>query len=415
MRWTTIGLRPRQALLDRAEQPPVSCSQEPPPSSTSTARPAEVQPRDRDPGERDDLGSEPLDDLRSDLVVRRLGEYDRRELDQPPGGDPPTVNGLGDLERCPQLEVRGTARSRLVHGPAPSSLRAAAESAEADVVAAAPVAGDGPERWESHLAAVRRDADTVDAYPQTRRPPSLARCRRAGRRTCRCRRSCAPPSSMLRPHLQLELLGREVDARRKIWPISATRSRCGRALRSTTASSSIPCSRSRQASRPRWCGEDSGPRTCASSAPSARTSARSVFELPPSTARTTGSVRRRPPAGRARAAAPSSSTSSAASVIWPISGCVSSAFRAVTASRGDGCLGGQPLVRGDVLDEPEELGEKRCAAGAAQGPSDSIRAGKLDDVVVGEPGDRTSLRTSTTCTSPVPAASDATSAVAASL
>ncbi len=105
-----------------------------------------------------------VDDARRDRVGRRLGEHERCELDDAPLRDRARVHGLRQLERRPQTEVRG-------HGALERRVRAAPVLAagrghhrrQADVVAAAPVAGDRAERGEAGLPAVRRQAEAVDA------------------------------------------------------------------------------------------------------------------------------------------------------------------------------------------------------------------------------------------------------------
>ena len=66
----------------------------------------------------------------------------------------------------------------------------------------------------------------------------------------------------------------------------------------------------------------------------------------------------------------------------------------------------EPLVGLRVRDEPEHLGRQRIDRQRVRAVAID-RAGDLDHVVVGEVGDRAVVRTFTTCTSPVPAWSDA--------
>ena len=78
--------------------------------------------------------------------------------------------------------------------------------------------------------------------------------------------------------------GRSAPAIR-ISPTSATASRLPSSAARCAASRRRRSRTSMQPSMPRRCGELPGPRTAARTLPSAPTSARSVFELPPSTAR----------------------------------------------------------------------------------------------------------------------------------
>ena len=81
------------------------------------------------------------------------------------------------------------------------------------------------------------------------------------------------------------------------------------------------------------------------------------------------------------------SSSCSAIAYWPISGCASSAFFTSTGSRVSAARDREPLVRGDVLRQAEQLGrERRLRSGSAPGRVDARR--HLDDVVVREPGER---------------------------
>src|SRR6266852_5789521 len=120
--------------------------------------------RDRHARERDDLRREPVDDRRSDGVMRRLGEDEWRELDRARAVDAPEMNRLRELERRRQPEVRRDAllEARLRAAPVLAARRRVYGFLP-DVAAAAPVARGPAERGEPRVRAVRRDADTVDS------------------------------------------------------------------------------------------------------------------------------------------------------------------------------------------------------------------------------------------------------------
>ena len=77
---------------------------------------------------------------------------------------PAEVDRLGQLARRSRPEVRwnGVLERRL-RAAAVLAARRGHQRGETDVVAAAPVAGDRPERGEAGVPSVRRDADAVDA------------------------------------------------------------------------------------------------------------------------------------------------------------------------------------------------------------------------------------------------------------
>ena len=113
------------------------------------------------------------DDRGRDLVGGCLREDDGRQLDQPPAarsrrrGSPRRARAASRSRRG-----AGTACSRLVRGPRPSSLRAATnERREADVVPAAPVAGDRAERGEADVAAVGATPTQLMPAPHTTATP----------------------------------------------------------------------------------------------------------------------------------------------------------------------------------------------------------------------------------------------------
>ena len=140
--------------------------------------------------------------------------------------------------------------------------------------------------------------------------------------------------------------------------------------------------RSSAPSRPCSCGELRGPRTSASTRAVARaTSARSVFALPPSTASSSALIATAS-GDEARRRSPSTISS------CPISGCVSSALRA------DDAVARRPRPRPRAARTRRRAGRGRAApvpaapAAAAAAPSRVDARRHLDDVVVGQPGER---------------------------
>ena len=180
-------------------------------------------------------------------------------------------------------------------------------------------------------------APQTTATPQPRSVPARSTAKRVVARPT-IRRAQPRAADRL---LQLELLGREVDAgEQQLGDVgerlaAAREPRLARGLAEEASSTSrqpVDAEVVRRAERPAHEREHRARRS--------RTSARSVFELPPSTARTVR-VRWRSPAPRSAAGAPRPassrrSTSSAESAYWPISGCASSALRATTAVAGHG-------------------------------------------------------------------------------
>ena len=113
---------------------------------------------ERDAHERDDLVREPGDDARRDRVALRLGEDERRELDEAAPRDRAGVHGLGQLERGRKPEVRRHELLERRSRPAPVlTARRRPHGRGADVLAAAPVAADLAERRKAGLAAVGRE------------------------------------------------------------------------------------------------------------------------------------------------------------------------------------------------------------------------------------------------------------------
>ena len=148
----------------------------------------------------------------------------------------------------------------------------------------------------------------------------------------------------------------------------------------------------RHPSTPRWCGELCDPRTSASSEPSTRSSARYVFEFPPSTARTSGPliarapvrgepvevllVGREQPLDQLLRRPPLPDERMGEQRLARVGG-------VATECGGDG----EPLVGRHVLRRPEQF---RCERRLRQRDGDAVLDARrhLDDVVVGEPRER---------------------------
>ena len=143
--------------------------------------------------------------------------------------------------------------------------------------------------------------------------------------------------------------------------------------------------------RPRWCGELSGPRTSARAA----TVGTDEREIGLRVAAVDGEDDRRrhasaslPNCGRwRRPAASRLSTSSSSSGCWPISGCASSALRAIAGRRCRAASRRAARTRPRAARGRAAPGRAAPAeAGRGARAVDSRR--KLDDVVVGKAGDR---------------------------
>ena len=202
----------------------------------------------------------------------------------------------------------GTTRSRLVRGPRPSSLRAATkERLEADVVPAAPVARDHSERGEADAPSVGRDPDAVDAGAAHDRdsPPALVAGAKDGERVVADLDVVCPAARRDRCVHRVLLRG-EVDPReeelRHLKRARAVETGGGRRLVEQ------PLQERDRPVEPEVVRRGQRTARVRESAPSSRTSARSVFELPPSTARTTRSLIALPPCdGSSSRSAPRSS------------------------------------------------------------------------------------------------------------
>ncbi len=185
--------------------------------------------------------------------------------------------------------------------------------------------------------------------------------------------------------LQLVLLGGEVDSGQQELPDLRPPARCSRRRPAcSTASSKSRSSTSRQPSTPRWCGELSGPADeREQTRPSAATSARSVFELPPSTARTIGAVMPPP-------VFPPPQQALDELRVERVLADQRMREQRLARDRGvarHGRLSRQPLVRGDVLRETEQLGRERRLRQRDE-PAGLDARRHLDDVVVREAGER---------------------------
>src|SRR5204863_7744113 len=92
-----------------------------------------------------------------------FGDHDGGELDDPALLDLAVVERLGQVSRCVQSEMR---RHGLLEGRlrTPTVLAAGRrrDRRQADVIAAAPVAGHPTPRGVARLPSVGRDADAVD-------------------------------------------------------------------------------------------------------------------------------------------------------------------------------------------------------------------------------------------------------------
>ena len=187
--------------------------------------------------------------------------------------------------------------------------------------------------------------------------PAARRCPRAGRRTCRCRRDVVAPSR-----------GRVAQRCERVLLVAGSRRRRDAAARAAAGScgrrelgEQRRRSRSSAPSGPRWWGELPAPRATPSTAPSSRTSATSVFELPPSIA-SSEPHRRASSSSSERLEQRVDTRRPGRSADGRAAPCVPSTGSRVTAASAV-----EPLVGGDVLDEPEQLGRERRAAAAAHG------------------------------------------------
>ena len=336
--------------------------------------------------DRDHLVGELLHDPGRDIVPRGLGENDRRELDHAALRDPPSVDLLGERSRAVEpevprhgvLEARARPASVLAPGGYPERL-------EPDVVPAAPVAGDPAERREPNPAAVRRDADAVDARAADDRDAPAALGARAKDRECVVPDvHVVSPAALHERRTEGVLLRGEVDPgeedlrrgerRRAVPPRRAERlveqllEQHDRLLEAEVVRRGLRAADVREQGAVLADERDVGLRVAAVDREEDPVAHR---DTPDTCA---GSSRRR------------DSISSPVSASWPISGCASSAFRAVTVSRVTAASRSEPLVRGDVLDEAEELRRERPLRERRR----AVRAdlgGKLDDVVVRKPRD----------------------------
>ena len=329
-------------------------------------------------------------------------------------------SGRGGSPRPARSASRGRSApgprcSSAVFGPRPSSLRAAADTrGEADVVAAAPVAGDRAERGEARVPAVGRDADAVDpgAADDRDAPAALGPGAQDGEGVVADERPRSPSRARSTRLAQLVLLGREVDAGEQELRDLGDRSVAESAAPARARLGEEAVEHVERSRRGRGgAASCAGRATSASTAPSARDEREvglrvAAVDGERRAARSRGPRRRtaagalRPPRAAARRAPrPARTGRSADARAAP---CARSTGSPVT--RG---LDREPLVGGDVLDEPEQLGRERRLRQRLD-PSAADARGHLDHVVVGEARRACpSLRTSTSCTSPSSATSDA--------
>ena len=390
----------------------------PPPSMTSTASP--VSPR-RSSATR---ASATTSSARRSTIsaatasVGRLGEDERARARSP------TRTGSRDdgsprraATGCRSPKWAGTARSSDVRGPRPSSLRAAALTrGEPDVVAAAPVAGDRAERREAHLAAVRADADAVDAgAAHDRDAPAARRCRRGAPRTCRSRRSSVAAQPAGRRALRASSpssAGKSTPASRNT-PTSPRRGVVARRRpRCATASSSSAVEHVQAPARGRGGAASSAARARARAARRRRgASARSVFELPPSTASTSAVAHRSAPGARERGRCARRPRAALEQLVGGLP-LADQRVREERLARVDR-VAAERGARPRAARRPRRAGRGRAAraraapAAAARRRRPRSRAGTSTTSSSASPASVPSLRTSTTCTSPVPAASEA--------
>ena len=135
-------------------------------------------------------------------------------------------------------------------------------------------------------------APQVTATPQPRSVPA----RRTAKVSLRTRTRLAQPRAAAASCASCSSTGKSTPAR-KSSPASAT------SCEAPAASSRRSSITSSDRFRPRWCGELAGPRRSAITSPCTPTSARSVFELPPSTASASRLTLMAPPPARPRTCA----------------------------------------------------------------------------------------------------------------
>ncbi len=328
------------------------------------------------------------------------------------------MHRLGHIGRRPKPEVGGHgALEDRRRPPAVGAARRRGQPGEPEVVAATPVPGDRAQGREPRPRAVGPDAHAVEPAPQTIATPQprSVPARRTAKVSLRDRDATRPASPLQRLE-QRPLLLRQIGARHEDLADVGTPP-CRRAARDSWPRPRSRSRTSRKPSTPRRCGELPGPRTAARTVPSEPTSARSVFELPPSTASPTrGLIRtpppvsgpttpRRPPGARA-AHRPSRTRRSAdgpGARAAPARGSRVVAASAASRSYAATCW-----------TSPRSSGASgRCGSGT--GPSRPIRAGTSTTSSAWSPASVDPLRTSTSCTSPVSANREAIRAVAASL
>ena len=257
------------------------------------------------------------------------------------------------------------------------------ERSEPEVETAAPVAADRPERGETRLPAVGCDADAVDPGPADdgHSPAALGARTEDGEGVVADAESCRPAALPGRGTERL-LLRREVDAREQELgdlgeggrvPVEA-RVRGGLVEEVVDhRDAAVEAEVVRRAERPARDGEQG---------------AVSAHERDVGLG--VAAVDREHDGHRTVSSTARRSSSSSVSSYCPISGWARSAFFAVTGSRVAGRLGGQALVGGHVLDEPEQLGRER-RFGQRLDPGARHPGRDLDDVVCRQPGECRSI------------------------
>ena len=171
-------LRPRAApLRSRLSSVPLPGRSRPPPSRTSTGSCVSSSRSSATRASATTSSARRWTICGGDLVSPGFRENDTRQLAEPLLRDPAVVDRLRQLGRRREPEVRrdGLLERRLLAASVLAAGRGR-DRRQADVVAAAPVAGDRAERREARMPAVGRDADAVDpGSADDRDAPALLR------------------------------------------------------------------------------------------------------------------------------------------------------------------------------------------------------------------------------------------------
>ena len=317
-----------------------------------------------------------------------LGEDHRCELEHAPRRDPPEVDRLGELlRRAPARSAPGTRASSVVFGPRPSSLRAAADSAasptswpppQSPVIV--PSAGKRACRPSGATPTQLMPAPHTTATPQPRSVPArrIANVSLLDRRARR-------PAARLDRRLQGSLLDRQVGAGEQDVADLGDRL-LGRRGRAASASASRSSSTRRQPVEPDVVRRAQRPARDAPAARRRRARARG---------RSSSCRRRRPGRSERSRSRPASRAEQAVEQRLdlphcPTSGCASSALRAVAGRRRPPPPRRAARRRRRAATRPSSSG----ASGALRQRHGAVRAHArrdLDDVVVGEPGERAAV------------------------